>query len=197
MLVLVYPLENEKMSEQTEQREDGLLVSEEFNREIEKYANQAGKPLKEFIEEAVENQLQELKKLYPDKTGKVEVEIPTGKLSLLQLTRNQGKEVNQLISQIITEKTAEGKDDPLTFKENGVTYERLSIDLPRTVVDFYRYMAHSKGKEDLMETLITFDLIDHLNAQIQGITPESLKEFFSLDAGLADMDNMKNRIFKD
>ncbi len=195
--MLVYPLENEKMSEQTEQREDGLLVSEEFNREIEKYANQAGKPLKEFIEEAVENQLQELKKLYPDKTGKVEVEIPTGKLSLLQLTRNQGKEVNQLISQIITEKTAEGKDDPLTFKENGVTYERLSIDLPRTVVDFYRYMAHSKGKEDLMETLITFDLIDHLNAQIQGITPESLKEFFSLDAGLADMDNMKNRIFKD
>jgi hypothetical protein len=186
------------MTEQTQTGKEEFLVSEEFYHEIEKYANQAGKTPEEFIKEAAKNQLQELKKLYPDKTAKVELYLPTGEIALLQqLASTQGKEVNQIISKIISEKIAEDKGAPFIYEENGVTYEVLSIDLPRTVIDFYRYMAHSKGKDDLMETLITFDLIDHLNSQIQGITPEALRDLFNLDSGLIDMANRENRIFKD
>ncbi|MCL5949753.1 MAG: hypothetical protein M1490_04680 [Candidatus Bathyarchaeota archaeon] len=247
------------MSEPSEKGKDELLVSDEFYHEIEKYAKQTGKTPKEFMEDATKNYLQELKKVYPNKTPKeeaaasrvlcpsgcgtalekrkfveifatqpestedlycpkchlrwmseqhsdlletgrtkTEVNIPGGEMVLLQqLAKAQGKDVNQIISQIISEKILEDKGEPLIFEENGVTYERLSIDLPKTVSDFYRYIAHSKGKDDLMETLITFDLIDHLNSQIQGITPESLKDLFNLDSGLTDMANREDKIFKD
>ena len=133
-----------------------------------------------------------------NKTQKIELDIPTGEIALLQqFAKTQGKNVNQLLSQIISEKTAEDQGEPVTYEENGVTYERLVIDLPKTVADFYRYMAHAKGKDGLMETFVSFDLIDHLNAQIQGITPENLKKIFNLNPALVDMANRENKILSE
>ncbi len=110
-----------------------------------------------------------LEKETENKTQKIELDIPTGEIALLQqFAKTQGKSVNQLLSKIISEKIAEEKGEHLTFEENGVVYERLSIDLPQNIVNFYRYKAHAKGLSDLTESLIAFDITDHLYAEIEG-----------------------------
>jgi hypothetical protein len=126
-----------------------------------------------------------------NKTQKIELDIPTGEIALLQqFAKDKGKDVNQILSQIINEKIAEDKGEPMTFEENGVVYERLSIDLPKNIVNFYRYKAHAKGIGDLTENLITFDIADHLYAEIEGNSSDDWKELFNL--GLA-FDGMFNR----
>ncbi len=123
--------------------------------------------------------------------------IPLEEYALLQqIAKTKGKDANQTLIEIIKERTNEETGNT-EFEENGILYEQLMIDLPKTVVNFYRYMAHTKGKDGLMETFVSFDLIDHLNAQIQGITPENLKELFNLNPALIDMANRENKILSE
>ena len=94
------------------------------------------------------------------------------------------------MSKIISEKIAEEKGEHLTFEENGVVYECLSIDLPQNIVNFYRYKAHAKGLSDLTESLIAFDITDHLYAEIEGNSSDDWKELFNLSS---DFDGIFNR----
>lgn len=81
-----------------------------------------------------------------------------------------------------------------TYEENSVVYERVAIDLPQSVVNFYRFLAFSKGEADFFTSFIAFDLMDHFNAFLQGITPDSFKDLFSLDAGLTAMAKQEEQI---
>lgn len=58
-----------------------------------------------------------------------------------------------MLSEIIRERINE-KTGNREFEENSVLYEQFMIDLPKTVANFYRYKAHVKGLDDLVETLI-------------------------------------------
>lgn len=86
--------------------------------------------------------------------------------------------------------------EPIIFEENGVTYERLSIDLPKTIVDFYRYKAHAKGLADLAESLIFFDITDHLYAEIEGNSSDAWKELFNLASAFDGMFNREELLLR-
>lgn len=88
------------------------------------------------------------------------------------------------------------KDEPITFEENGVTYERLLIDLPQNIVNFYRYKAHAKGLSDLIESLIAFDITDHLYAEIEGNSSDDWKELFNLGPAFDGMFNREELLLR-
>jgi hypothetical protein len=132
-----------------------------------------------------------------NKTQKIELDIPTGEIALLQqFAKAQGKSVNQLLSKIIGEKIAGEKGEPMTFEENGVVYERLSIDLPKNIVNFYRYKAHAKGLDNLVENLISFDISDHLHAEIEGNSSDDWKELFNLASAFDGMFNREELLLR-
>jgi hypothetical protein len=65
--------------------------------------------------------------------------------------------------------------------ENGLTYERVTIELPKNVVNYYRALAYLQDKTEPMEqVLIAEDVIEHVESQLNGITPEDAKELFNL-----------------
>ena len=131
-----------------------------------------------------------------NKNQKIEIDLPTGELALLQqFAKTQGKNVTQLICQIIREKIAEDKADPRTFEENGVVYERISIDLPRNIVNFYRYQAHAKGfTDDYTDTFIAFAVCENLKDTINCYLPKDWIEFFNLSSDFTDMAKRENKI---
>ena len=130
-----------------------------------------------------------------NKNQKIELDLPTGELALLRhFAKTQGKNVTQLICQIINEKITEAKREPRTFEENGVVYERLLIDLPRNIVNFYRYQAHAKDLNDHIETFIAFAVCENLKTTIDRNLPNDWKELFNLSSDFTDMAKRENKI---
>ena len=105
------------------------------------------------------------------------ISIPHIEYALLEeMAKNKGKDVNKLISEIIQRETSENNE----FEENGVVYEQFMLDLPQPIAKFYRAMAYLKGIADLPNSLIVFDIADHVKAEIAGKSPEEWEEVFNL-----------------
>ncbi|MCW4019173.1 MAG: hypothetical protein NWF00_10945 [Candidatus Bathyarchaeota archaeon] len=75
---------------------------------------------------------------------------------------------------------------PITFEEKGNTYEKVTIALPKPIVDFYRFIAHMEG-HDLVESTIAFDLTRNLETDIKNRTPDDWMELFSLQPAIDTM----------
>ena len=110
---------------------------------------------------------------------------------LQQKAKEKGKTPSEIVSEIIREKTGNRE-----FEENGIVYETLAIDLPKQIVDFYRFKAHAKGLDDLVESFIAFDICDNLDSDIEGRSPDEWRETFNLSDAFADMVSRENKILK-
>jgi hypothetical protein len=65
-------------------------------------------------------------------------------------------------------------------QKTGLTYEKVTINLPSSIVDFYRMIAHFNNKTGLETDLIAGDIIEKLNADLEGMTPVDFKETLNL-----------------
>jgi hypothetical protein len=120
--------------------------------------------------------------------------LTKGEIAILAETaKNQNKTLDQVLAEIVKEKIAE-KKGPVTFEENSIVYERVTIDLPQSIADFYKFKAHVANKDGFFGILIAFDVVDNLRWQVEGITPESYKEMFNLGSAFSEMANKENRV---
>ena len=161
--------------EKTENKKDVLLDPETANIVNEK-ATKEGITREEAIKRIIRAKLDELK---------------TQEL-LKEVAKEKGKTPDKLLSEILQRETSENQE----FEENGVVYERFMLDLPQPIARFYRAMAYLKGIEHLPESLIVFDIADHIEAEIQGKSPEEWKEAFNLNGALIDCANREQLLLR-
>lgn len=118
----------------------------------------------------------------------VSIETPLEELAILEkIAKEKGININQLVTSIIREKIAERDGENLTFEENGVIYERLMLDIPKAIADFYRCKAFVQGKQELVETFISLDVCQKVKDEIDNCTPETWREMFNLGPVFTDM----------
>jgi hypothetical protein len=72
----------------------------------------------------------------------------------------------------------ENKLAPNQFVENEIVFEKVTINLPVSVVDYYRAMAHFQDTTEL--TLIENDLVEKLEADFEGRKGPDWKQMFNL-----------------
>jgi hypothetical protein len=125
----------------------------------------------------------------------ISLNLPQIEFEILEeMTSNKKVDVNQMVSQIVSDNLKNKNETVKTFEENGIIYERLSIDLPQTIVNLYRYRAHSQGKDDFVTALIAFDLVNGLSAEVEGMTAENFKSMFNLNETFIEMANRECKI---
>jgi|GEM_PF-5652277 hypothetical protein len=84
--------------------------------------------------------------------------------------------IHDLFSDLLNGKIRKIND----FEENGVKYERMVLEVPKPLAEYYHIMAHLKGIDNKTETLMLFDLTDYVRSKFDGITPEDAKELFNI-----------------
>lgn len=99
----------------------------------------------------------------------------------------EGITPNQALDKIVRIYLAElkEKEQDNTYEENGTINEKVTIDLPKQIVDFYRWQAYLKGIPDLPESLIAFDVADHLDEEIESKSPDDWRKTFKLNEAFA------------
>ena len=112
---------------------------------------------------------------------------------LKEVAKDKGKTPNQLLNEMLQRETIENQE----FEENGVIYEGMTIDLPKQIADYYRLKAHLKGMDDLVETLIAYDICDNLHAEIESMDPTNFKEMFNLSPALDVMFNRQELMLRE
>ena len=83
--------------------------------------------------------------------------------------------------------------ESMVFEDNGITYEKTTLTIPKQIVDFYRYMSLANGKDAELHPMIMMeeDLADHLRAELEGMCGENVKELFNLGESLDRVLNKK------
>ena len=69
---------------------------------------------------------------------------------------------------------------PHEFKDEktGLTYQKVTLNLPKAIVDYYRMLAHFQDTTEL--TLIENDIAEKLEADFEGRTGPDWKKIFNL-----------------
>jgi hypothetical protein len=146
------------------------------------------------MESKQENQTTKQQKNKPMISSMIPLDMPQQEFVILeQMATEKNLAINQYITELIMEKIAEKHGRPVTFEEHGTINEKVTITLPKPIMDFYRMQAYIKGIPDLPESLIAFDVADKLKAQITGASPEdwleilNLKKAFEVVSGREDL----------
>ncbi len=72
----------------------------------------------------------------------------------------------------------EKKLAPTQFVENEIVYEKVTLNLPKNIVDYYSAMAPFQNTNEL--TLIENDIVEKLNADFEGREGPDWKKIFNL-----------------
>ena len=172
-LQINYKTERENM-EKTEKGKD-IELDAETAKIVNEKATKEGITREEAIKRIIRAKLDELK---------------TQEL-LKEVAKEKGKTPDKLLNEILQRESQNQE-----FEENGVVYERFMIDLPQPIARFYRAMAYIKGIPNLPESLVVFDLADHVKAEIAGKSPEEWEEAFNLNGAFIDCDNREQLLLR-
>lgn len=59
--------------------------------------------------------------------------------------------------------------------------EKVTIELPKAIVDFYKFYATAKGLDpEMIGPLISFDVVDNVKTEVENNGPEYWEDFFNL-----------------
>lgn len=96
-------------------------------------------------------------------------------------TKNQNQQSEQPINQL--------------FEENGVQFEKVIIDLPKKILDFYRLQCFLNNLPfDAAETLIAIDVSKNIETMVEGSTAQDWTKFFNLQDAFANMTTRENTL---
>jgi hypothetical protein len=80
----------------------------------------------------------------------------------------------------MTTLTVQTENTNVEFQDEttGLTFEHVTLTLPKNIVDFYRVLAYFRNQEET--TFIADELIKHLETKIDHLTPCETKNLFNL-----------------
>lgn len=124
----------------------------------------------------------------------MDLNLPKEEQQILEkLATNKNQTVNQYISELIKEK----QGPPATYQEHGTTLEKVTLDLPRSIINFYRFKTQAHGLDhELAPSLIAIDVIDRVHSMLQGSQIEDWTEFFNLKSAFESAALRENLIEK-
>jgi hypothetical protein len=158
------------------------LDEKTINLIIQEGAKQLKISPEEFVKQAAEN----FAKILKQKQGSITLQFSEAEVPLLQdMAKTNQISIEEMLTGFIRKEglgRAKSPDGNVTFEEKGLTWERIHIEPPQKVVNYYRYLADVRGKQP--ETLMVEDLLDKLNADIEGHDPNQWKEKFGLKEAL-------------
>jgi hypothetical protein len=82
---------------------------------------------------------------------------------------------------------------PGQFKDEktGIIFEKVTLNLPVNVVDYYRMLAHFNNTYEQETDMIVSDLIEKLEADFEGRTGPDWKAIFNLYPALEKLASQK------
>jgi hypothetical protein len=123
-----------------------------------------------------------LEKETENKNLKTEINIPKSEMALLQqIAKSEGKDTNQVLSEIITERINQENGIITQSKAKTIEYEQVSIKIPKAVMDLLRFAQPFGGT---VEEELEYAIIENVRSRLDSgefLTGKELADIFKLN----------------